>query len=358
MADRMHVPVGFFDQPAVREVFDQLLAALEAVQSFVGSGRGVHNPVIVHDVDRLQVVAQADFKVVRVVRRSDFHATGSEFGFDIFICNHRNFSAENGKNQRFADQILVAFIARADGHGHIAEHRLRAGGGNDHPALFAFDRVANVIERPFGFDMLAFFIRQGRGTARAPVDNPVSPVNQSFLVQPAEHFLHRPAEAFIHGEAFTIPVAGTSQFFQLVDNGAAIVLLPRPDLFQKGFALKIVAARPLFRQLALDDVLRGDSRVVGARHPQRVFALHAPPADEHILNGIIERVAHVQNTGHIRRRNHDGGRIPGLRRVHCKGLFLQPLGVPLFFNRFRIVVFWKFTHIHKSSVSKQWKLWS
>ena len=55
--------------------------------------------------------------------------------------------------------------------------------------------------------------------------------------------------------------------------------------------------------------LRGDAGVVGAGHPQGVVALHAPPADQHVLQRVVEGVAHVQGAGHVRRRDDDGVRL-------------------------------------------------
>ena len=49
--------------------------------------------------------------------------------------------------------------------------------------------------------------------------------------------------------------------------------------------------------------------MVGARLPQRVAALHAPPADQRVLHGEGQRVAHVQAAGDVRRRDHDGERL-------------------------------------------------
>jgi hypothetical protein len=55
-----------------------------------------------------------------------------------------------------------------------------------------------------------------------------------------------------------------------------------------------VAVQALLLQLALDDDLRGDARMVGARHPQRVEAAHAVVARQRVHDGLVERMAHVQ----------------------------------------------------------------
>ena len=46
--------------------------------------------------------------------------------------------------------------------------------------------------------------------------------------------------------------------------------------------------------------------MVRAGKPQRVAPLHAAPAHEDVLDRLVERVAHMQNARHVRRRNHHG----------------------------------------------------
>ncbi|MNU91316.1 hypothetical protein D3C71_811990 [compost metagenome] len=46
--------------------------------------------------------------------------------------------------------------------------------------------------------------------------------------------------------------------------------------------------------------------MVHARLPQHVLAAHTLEADQNILQRVVERVAHMQGAGHIRRRDDDG----------------------------------------------------
>ena len=80
---------------------------------------------------------------------------------------------------------------------------------------------------------------------------------------------------------------------------------PRP--LEKFFAAQVAATGLLaFHQLPLDDHLRRDAGVIRARLPQHVLAPHALEAAENILQRIVERMAHMQVAGDIRRRNDDG----------------------------------------------------
>jgi len=65
--------------------------------------------------------------------------------------------------------------------------------------------------------------------------------------------------------------------------------------------------------------------MVHARHPQRVITLHPFEADNHILQGVVERVPHVQHAGDIGRRDDNGkcGRVAFILSV--KILIFQPV---------------------------------
>src|SRR5258707_8831231 len=49
----------------------------------------------------------------------------------------------------------------------------------------------------------------------------------------------------------------------------------------------------LLEQAPLDDRLGGDAGVVGTRHPERVVPLHPPPADQDVLERIVQRMPQV-----------------------------------------------------------------
>ncbi|MCY1250119.1 hypothetical protein D9M72_637210 [compost metagenome] len=82
-----------------------------------------------------------------------------------------------------------------------------------------------------------------------------------------------------------------------------------------------------FHQLALDDHLGRNTGMVHARLPQHVLAAHALEANHDVLKRVVERVAHVQRTGYVRRRDHDAEAIgAGLGTRACtKRVFFVPL---------------------------------
>ena len=84
----------------------------------------------------------------------------------------------------------------------------------------------------------------------------------------------------------------------------------------------------LGRELALDHHLGGDAGMVGARLPEHVLAAHALEAAEHVLQRVVERVAHVQRAGDVRRRDDDrvGLGRGAVRPPGPEGLGLLPAG--------------------------------
>ena len=84
--------------------------------------------------------------------------------------------------------------------------------------------------------------------------------------------------------------------------------------------------------------------MVGAGHPQGSVALHPLGADEDILHSVIQCMAHVQLTGHVRRRHHDGvGFLVGVCfRVEVAAV--QPELVDAVFHLAGVVLFCEFFH--------------
>ena len=153
-------------------------------------------------------------------------------------------------------------------------------------------------------------IAQCGDTMGAPVDDTASLVDQTLFIQGDEYLPNSPGAAFIHGESGTIPVAGCAQLLLLLHNAVAVLLFPVPDSLQELFPAKIVAGQTLLAELFLNLDLGCDTGMVNAGNPQGVVALHTLEADQGILQGSVHCVPHVQLTGNIRWRHHNGeGRL-------------------------------------------------
>ncbi len=264
------------------------------------------------------------------MRAGDLDRARAEIRFRIFVSDDRDQAAMLLRADRdfaqLADDRRIALVRRMDGNGAIAQHGFRTRRGDrDIIALFGKDdipvrilldigiglaagqRVFEVPHVAFDFPGLDFKIGDRRFELRIPVDQPLAAVDQAFLIERDEDFENGLGQTLVHGEAFARPVAGCAEALQLVEDQAARLFLPFPDALDKGLAAHLATAGKLsLGQLALDDHLRGNARMVHARLPQHVLAAHALEADHDILQRVVERVPHVQRPGHIRRRDDDG----------------------------------------------------
>jgi hypothetical protein len=61
--------------------------------------------------------------------------------------------------------------------------------------------------------------------------------------------------------------------------------------------------------LPLDHHLGGDAGMVGSNLPEHVLAAHALEPAQDVLQRVVQRMTHMQGSGHIRRRNDDRIRL-------------------------------------------------
>src|SRR5262249_62320247 len=105
--------------------------------------------------------------------------------------------------------------------------------------------------------------------------------------------------------AFARVVEGAAEPAELSHDHAPGALEPCPGPFEKRLAADLLARAALRDQLLLDDVLGRDAGMVVPGLPERVEAPHAMPADEAVLHRAVERVAHVELTRDVGRRDAD-----------------------------------------------------
>ena len=112
-----------------------------------------------------------------------------------------------------------------------------------------------------------------------------------------------------------------------------------------------MAAEAGVLELALDDDLGRDAGVVGARHPERVVALHPVVADQRVHDRVLERMPHVQRAGDVGRRQLDRERRPGGVEGRLVGAAFLPERRPVRLDGGRIEGLGEFGHAHISRCS-------
>ena len=291
-------------------------AGLEAVQPLERAVRRDHAALVQHG-QAGQAVPPADLEVVRIVRRGDLHRAGAERRVDVLIGDHRDPPAGQRQLHLAADQVPVPVVIGVHGHRGVAQHRLGAGGG-DHDRVRiplrggvggasprANTAVADRDQLALVLAVVHLDVGQRGQAARAPVDDPLGAVDKAVVEEPLEDGLYGAGQALVHGEPLAGPVHAVAEAAHLGQDLPAGGRLPLPDSLDERLAAQVVPAQSLLGQLALDDVLGGDARVVHPRQPKRGVALHAAAPDDGVDDGVVERVADVQYARHVRGRDHD-----------------------------------------------------
>ena len=316
VADVVDVVLDARQEALLFEVGDDFLARDVAIEAGVGAAVLVDVGAVVHHVDRGQMVALADGEVVGIVRGRDFDGAGAEFAADPGIDHDGNLAIHQRQAQLFAVEMQVALVLGMNGDGRVAEHgfRARGGDGDELAGLFAAiaeDGIANLPEMALLLGVDDFKIADGGLAARAPVDDVCAAIDEALMIEADEGFADGNRQALVHGEVFAAPVDGDAEALHLLEDGAAVMLLPLPHALDEGFAAEFLARCAFFGQLALDHHLRGDAGVVGARKPQGEPAAHAPPAGENVHLSLVEHVAHVQAAGDVGRGQQDREGLAG-----------------------------------------------
>ena len=294
-----------------------MLARLEAIQPAVLFGRRVVQPGIEReDADRLQAMALADLVVVEVVCRSDLDRAAAELRVDVLVGNDRDGASGKRQLDALADHRAIALILGMHRDRHVAQHGLRTRGRHADRTLAVRERIAQLPELAVFFRGVDLEVGDCGAEHRVPVHQTLAAVDEAFLVEAHENFHHGARHLGVHGEVArflslgvgVLPVGRGTEAAHLPRDGRARLLLPSPDALDEFLAPEVVAALALFLELALDHDLRGDAGVVGADHPVGVEAAHAMEADQRVHQGLLERMAHVQRAGDVRRRQLDAVR--------------------------------------------------
>ena len=222
----------------------------------------------VEDVDHLQIVAAADLEIVEVMGRRHLDRARALLRVGVAIADNWQTAADQGQDGVAPDQVEIARVLRMDRHATVAEHGLRAGGGDGDEGIgSALQRVFEIPQ--LAVDLALFDLQVGNRGLQfgVPVDQPLVAIDQPLVVKIDEHLAHGVGQALVHGEAFAPPIGRGAKGAQLMGDGAAGFRLPGPHLVEKGGAPEIAAIDPLVGQLAFDHHLGGDAGVVGTGLP-------------------------------------------------------------------------------------------
>ena len=136
-----------------------------------------------------------------------------------------------------------------DGHGRIAQHRLRTRGGDRHVRRFARPRVDHrILEVPeVSLDRFVkhLVVAHGRLQERVPVHQPLAAVDQPLLEQVEERAAHGPRRTMSSSvNRVPLPVAAAAHLLELAEDSRLVFVLPFPDALDQLLAAQVVAGLP------------------------------------------------------------------------------------------------------------------
>ena len=285
------------------------LAGLEPVLSLEFTADRVDRAVGVEHVDDLEAVLLTELVVVGVVGRGDFEATGAELAVDVLVEDDRDAAAGHRHHRALAVEVGVPLVLRVDADGGVRQDGLRTRRGNGEPVVRALDLVAHVVKLGLLLGVKDLLVRDGGQGLGVPIDHAQAAVDVALGVQVEEGVDDAAGVMRVQREVGPFPVTAGAKFAKLLEYDAAVFAGPVPRVLEKGVAAEVRLLDALVAQFADHLGFRCDGGVVGSRHPACVLSLHARPAHQHVLNRIVEHVAHVEHPGHIGRGNDDRIRL-------------------------------------------------
>ena len=341
-ADVVFVFLGVDEVALFFEFFDGGFAGFKAVHAteFFSGGLWVDGAVGVEAVDDGEVVAFADFEVEFVVSGGDFEHAGAEFFVDDVVGNDGDFGGLKWAADVFALEFGPAFILGMNGDGGVAHDGFGAGGGDVNVVAGFFDDfVADGVEVAFLWLHDNLFVGEGGEAGGAPVAHAATAVDVAVFVEFDEGGEDGAGVVVIEGLGGAFPVAGGSEAAELFEDDAAVFFFPFLGMFEEFFPTEVVFVQILIAEVAFDFGLGGDASMIGPRKPEYVFPFLTSPAAEDVLDGVVEHMAHGEDSSDVGWGDDDAVGLPKVFGVSLEAFPVQPLGVPAIFDVCGLVFF-------------------
>ncbi len=199
-----------------------------------------------------------------------------------------------------------SLVIRIDADPGIPENGFRSRGSYGKFLIAALDLIFQVVQMTLTLLVYHLLIRKSGFCLRIPVYHAITTIYMSFIIKVNEYFDHRSRHIIVHGEFGAIPVTGSPEFLKLFQNDPAMLMGPFPGVLQKFFPGKVIFVDPLSLQFSHHLSFGCDRSMICSRHPAGIVAFKTGPANQNILDGIVEHMPHMEYTCHVRRRNNDG----------------------------------------------------
>ena len=178
--------------------------------------------------------------------------------------------------------------------------------------------------------------REGGEGLRIPVHHAQATIDKALVIEIDEDLDDALGTLLVHGEGSAVPIAAGTKAAQLLEDDASVLVGPVPGMLQELLTGEVVLLDALLGELLHHLGLCSDRGMVGAGDPAGILTLHTGTTHENVLDGIVQHVAHVEHTGYVGRRNHDGIGLASVWLTREK-FVVQPILVPFAFDLFRVV---------------------
>ena len=203
----------------------------------------------------------------------------------------------------------------------VGQQLLRVVGNPDKPLVY-FAALHGVVAAPAAA-VHHLLIGQHRLVGLAPVHFGFLLVGQALLKQARKKPLLPTVILWITGGDLAIPVIGKTQLTQLVAH-----------------VINVLRGPPGRRHLVLDSgVFCGQAKGVPAHGLQHVLALHTLVAGDHVGDGVVAHMPHVQLAAGIGEHGQAVKFLPGIVLLYGKAVVLQPMCLRGLFQGLWVVAF-------------------
>ena len=179
-------------------------------------------------------------------------------------------------------------------------------------------------------------VRECSLSFRVPVNHAHATIDETLLIKVAEYVDNGTGACLVHGECCAVPVAAGTEFAELLEDDAAVLVSPVPSVLEELIAGEVGLLDALLSEAVYNLSLGSDTSVVGTWYPACVLALHACTANENILDRIIEHVTHVKHTCYVWWRDHHCIRFTTVW-LRAEKLVVEPVLIPFTFHCLWIV---------------------
>ena len=100
-------------------------------------------------------------------------------------------------------------------------------------------------------------------------------IDESLLVKVAEYVDDGTRAGLVHGECCAVPIAAGTEFAELLEDDAAVLMSPVPSMLEELLAGKVGLLDALLSEAVYNLSLGSDTGMVSTWYPTCVLALHA-----------------------------------------------------------------------------------